>query len=118
MTDPVTSARDAILDSIGEDEYGTWELLAAVRTALPDLEEDELRTTARQAFAGLEADGLVELWRGRALQGGPTERADVSALDAPGAWEPAGEEPSYLTAAITPAGEEAYYALLRRQAEG
>jgi hypothetical protein len=120
VTDPdlLTRARDALLDSAGEDDYGIWEMLAAVRSALPDVDEDERRRLAREALADLESRGLVELVRGRALHGGPVEPVPLSELDAPEAWEPAGDEPSYLSVRITPAGEDAYYEMLRAEAEG
>jgi hypothetical protein len=106
-------ARRAVLDSAGEDEYGAWEILAAVRSALPDRDEATQRSLAAGAVRSLAGDGLVELVRGRALDGGPAKPADAGELDAPGAWEPAVEQPSYLSLRITPAGEDAYYAMLR-----
>jgi hypothetical protein len=109
-------ARRAVLDSAGEDDWGLWEILAAVRTALPGRDEDALRSLAAGAVRELAGDGLVEVRSGRLLDDGPTAPADLAVLDAPAAWEPAGEEPSYLALRITPAGEQAYYAMLRDEA--
>ena len=103
-------ARRAVLDSAGEDDFGMWEILAGVRTALPGRSEDELRALAAGAVRDLVADGLVELRRGRALHNERAQPVDLDQLDARLAWEPAGDEPSYLTLHITPAGEQAYYA--------
>jgi hypothetical protein len=112
MSDPDV-ARRAVLDSAGEDEYGLWEILAGVRSALPGRSEDEWRALAAGAVRSLAGDGLVELRRGRALDNEPAQRVSLDQLHELRAWEPSGDEPSYLTLHITPAGEQAYYAMLR-----
>jgi hypothetical protein len=61
----------------------------------------------------LAAEGLVELRRGRALHNERAQSVSLDQLEELRAWEPAGDEPSYLTLHITPAGEAAYYAMLR-----
>ena len=109
MSDPDV-ARRAVLDSAGEDEYGLWEILAAVRSALPGRAEAEWRSLADGAVRGLAADGLVELRRGRALDNDRAQVVSLDQLNELRAWEPSGDEPSYLTLHITPAGEQAYYA--------
>jgi hypothetical protein len=106
-------ARRAVLDSAGEDDWGLWEILAAVRSALPGRDEADLRTLAAGAVRALAAEGLVEVLSGRLLDEGPATPADLAVLDTPAAWAPAGEQPSYLGLRITPAGEAAYYAMLR-----
>jgi hypothetical protein len=100
-------ARRTVLDSAGEDEYGLWEILAAVRTEFAGRDEAELQTLAAGAVRELIGEGLVELRRGRGLDNEETVPADPARLE----WEPAGDEPSYLTLHITPAGERAYRAL-------
>jgi hypothetical protein len=102
-------ARRAVLDSAGEDEFGLWEILAAVRTALPGRDESALRTLAAGAVRELIGEGLVELRRGRALDNEATVPADAAVLE----WEPAGDAPSYLSLRITSSGERAYYEQLR-----
>ena len=109
MSDPDV-ARRAVLDSAGEDEYGLWEILAAVRSALPGRSEDDLRALAAGAVRSLAGDGLVELRRGRALHDDRAQTVGLEQLDERRAWEPAADEPSYLTLRITPTGEQAYYA--------
>jgi hypothetical protein len=94
-----------VLDSAGEDDWGLWEVLGTVRTELPGRDEAELRALAAGAVRELVAEGLVELRRGRGLHNEETAPADPADLQ----WEPAGDEPSYLTLHITPAGERAYY---------
>jgi hypothetical protein len=113
MTD-ADRARWAVLDSVGEDDYGLWEILAGVRSALPGRDEACWRALADAAVRALAADGLVELRRGRALHNERAQPVSLDQLDEPRAWEPAGDEPSYLTLHITPAGEDAYYAMLRK----
>lgn len=112
-----TRAREVLLDTLGDDDFGTWELLWVLGAQLPDMPDDELRAVARTALGGLVVEGLAEIRRGRPLHdGGPARIVDASELDAPDAWEPAGDQPSYLSAGLTAAGEEAYYAFLHRQA--
>lgn len=115
--DLATRARELLLDTLGDDDFATWELLWVLGAQLPEMPDEELRALARAALGALVADGLAEIRRGRSLHdGGPARPVDASELDAPDAWEPAGDAPSYLAAGLTPAGEEAYYALLHRQA--
>jgi hypothetical protein len=95
-----------VLDIAGEDDWGLWEVLATVRAELPGREEAELRALAAGAVRELIAAGLVELRRGRGLD---DERDTVPADPADLEWEPAGEQPSYLSLHITSAGERAYY---------
>jgi hypothetical protein len=95
-----------VLDSAGEDDWGLWEVLATVRTEFPGRDEAELRALAAGAVRELVAEGLVELRHGRGLD---DERDTVPADPADLEWEPAGDEPSYLTLHITPAGARAYY---------
>jgi hypothetical protein len=66
----------------------------------------ELARRAVLDSAGEDDWGLWEIF-------GTTTPADLAVLDTRAAWEPAGEQPSYLGPRITPAGEEAYYAMLR-----
>ncbi len=106
-------ARRAVLDSAGEEEWGLWEILAGVRSALPGRDEAQWRALADGAVRSLAADGLVELRRGRALHNDRAQAVSLDQLDERRAWEPAGDEPSYLSLHITPAGEAAYYAMLR-----
>jgi hypothetical protein len=106
-------ARRAVLDSAGEDDWGLWEIVAAVNSALPGRDEAALHALAAGAVRELAAEGLVQVVSGRLLDDGPTAPADLAVLDAPAAWEPAGDQPSYLGLRITPAGEAAYYAMLR-----
>jgi hypothetical protein len=106
-------ARRAVLDSAGEDDWGLWEILAGVRSALPGRDEAEWRTLADGAVRSLAGEGLVELRRGRALHNERAQPVSLDQLDERRAWEPAGDEPSYLTLHITPGGKEAYYAMLR-----
>ena len=96
-----------MLDSAGEDDWGLWEVLAGIRTEFPGRDEAELRALAAGAVRALVAEGLVELRRGRGLHDEATVPADPAEL----AWEPAVDEPGYLTLHITPAGERAYRAL-------
>ena len=106
-------ARRAILDIVGEDDWGLWEIFATVNGAVPGRDEAAVRALAAGAVRTLAAQRLVEVVSGRLLDDGPTTPADLAVLDTPAAWEPAGEQPSYLGLRITPAGEEAYYAMLR-----
>jgi hypothetical protein len=94
-------ARREVLDSAAEDDCGLWEILAGVRSALPGRSEHEWRALADAAVRSLAADGLVEVRRGRALHNEPAQPVTLDRLD----WEPAGDEPSYLTLHITPAGQ-------------
>jgi hypothetical protein len=108
-------ARRAVLDSAGEDDWGLWEIFATVNGALPGRDDAAVRALAAGAVRELAAQGLVEVLSGRLLDDGPTTPADLAVLDTPAAWEPAGEQPSYLGLRITPAGEEAYYAMLHEE---
>ena len=95
-----------MLDSAGEDVWGLWEVLGGIRTEFAGREEAELRALATGAVRALIDEGLVEVRRGRGLD---DEQDTVPADPAQLEWEPAGEQPSYLTLHITPAGERAYY---------
>lgn len=114
MTEPtdIDRAEYALLDFAGEDDWGLWEAMDVIRTVFPELDEQAGRALAGRAIANLVERGHLRLLRGRALdEDGPAEPADVSALADPASFEPAGDAPEYLSIAITPAGEEAYYAL-------
>jgi hypothetical protein len=111
MTD-AELARRAVLDSAGEDDWGLWEIFGTVNSALPGRDEAAVRALADGAVRSLVADGLVEVRRGRALHNERAQPVSLDQLDERRAWEPAGDEPSYLSLHITPAGEAAYYAML------
>ena len=100
-----------ILTSANEDWHGLWEALASIRSAFPDLTEDEVLETGKSTVRSLLDKGLIYLcW----FRHGTNQETRLSTnegkqlIEDPARWDPPDWGDRYVAFAATAAGERAW----------